>query len=83
MPRRDGTGPIGRGARSGRGMGYCNGNRQKNNFRGCGLGLGLGRHFGKRFLAGAYNDNEFLKMQKAILEERLNWINKMLSMTNE
>ncbi|WDU83460.1 DUF5320 domain-containing protein [Caloramator sp. Dgby_cultured_2] len=29
MPRRDGTGPIGRGARSGRGMGYCNGNRQK------------------------------------------------------
>lgn len=84
MPRRDGTGPMGMGAISGRGMGYCNGYRENSNFRGFGLGLGLGRHFGRRFLSGAYNDKEFLTMQKTILEERLNWINKMLNNnTNE
>ncbi len=38
MPRRDGTGPLGQGAMSGRGMGICTGV----NMAGRGIGLGLG-----------------------------------------
>ncbi|MEA4924334.1 MAG: DUF5320 domain-containing protein [Syntrophomonadaceae bacterium] len=39
MPRRNGTGPLGQGAISGRGMGICTGVNRAG--RGIGLGLGL------------------------------------------
>lgn len=38
MPRGDGTGPLGRGAMTGRGLGFCSGS----NLVGRGVGLGLG-----------------------------------------
>ncbi|MBW1732598.1 MAG: DUF5320 domain-containing protein [Deltaproteobacteria bacterium] len=55
MPRFDGTGPIGNGPSTGRGLGYCNPNRMMNgpegpqtgqfpgHGRGMGLRMGLGR----------------------------------------
>ncbi len=48
MPGRDGTGPWGLGAMSGRGLGSCNGKNML--FRGAGLGMGL--LFSKRCLPG-------------------------------
>ena len=41
MPRRDGTGPMGAGSMTGRGLGLCTGaNAVK---YGAGIGMGLGR----------------------------------------
>ena len=66
MPGRDGTGPMGRGAMSGRGLGACNGT---NTVRygaglGCGLGMRLGfgcrRGFERNFIA----DQTVSKIQK-------------------
>ena len=48
MPGFDGTGPIGQGPGSGRGMGYCYGDQPRGWFRGFGLGLGMRRRFGGR-----------------------------------
>lgn len=44
MPRRDGSGPMGAGAMTGRGLGFCEG--ADNNVAGEGRGLGLGRGMG-------------------------------------
>ncbi len=65
MPRFDGTGPLGQGPMTGRGMGYCNVNypspvRNFWGFRGFGFGMrrgfmngrrwfGRGFRFGRRF----------------------------------
>ncbi len=51
MPRGDGTGPQGKGPRTGRGLGKCGG-KEKPTFgtppgRGRGLGPGLGRGMGR------------------------------------
>ena len=47
MPNRDGTGPEGRGPKTGRGQGNCGSAKNSGNRpmagRGRGLGLGLGR----------------------------------------
>ena len=59
MPRRDGTGPIGQGAMTGRRMGVCAGNKN-----GRGFGQGQGRGMGFRRGYGAQveeNNNETLK----------------------
>ena len=47
MPRRDGTGPDGEGARTGRGLGPCNNNDQSEVDRGQGLGRGRGLRHGR------------------------------------
>jgi len=48
MPRFDGTGPQGKGPKTGRGMGNCNGDKPKSDDfgRGRGLGRGFGRGYG-------------------------------------
>jgi len=46
MPRRDGTGPDGEGARTGRGLGPCSNNQSETN-RGQGLGRGRGLRHGR------------------------------------
>jgi hypothetical protein len=78
MPGRDGTGPLGQGALTGRGLGVS---RTGNNFYGRGMGLGLG--FGRfNYCRRAYNPsltNASLTEQKAILEARLEEINKQLN----
>jgi len=67
MPARDGTGPMGRGSRTGRGMGNCspaagsnNQNYAANPTRPMGMGRGLwdstfGRWFGRRRGRGRIN----------------------------
>jgi hypothetical protein len=42
MPRRDGTGPMGMGPNTGRGLGACSGRNAVRYSTGLGLGLGLG-----------------------------------------
>ncbi|NLL91802.1 MAG: DUF5320 domain-containing protein [Ruminococcaceae bacterium] len=80
MPRRDGTGPLGKGAKTGRGLGLCKGAAAV----GMGLGLGLAcrRGFGRGFRRFFSSDNatnkELLTEQKAVLQERLEAIEKQL-----
>ena len=53
MPGRDGTGPMGGGPMTGRGMGYCTGAAQGAGYgRGFGAGRGLGMGFGRGRRAG-------------------------------
>lgn len=54
MPFGDGTGPVGNGPMTGRGMGYCAGYRAPGylNRPGYGRGLGRGRGFGRGFGRG-------------------------------
>ncbi len=87
MPRNDGTGPMGRGAMSGKGMGVCAGANAVS-FAGQGIGvrtrLGLGlncrRNFGRNFstVTTAKTQKELLQEQKEMLESSLSAINKKL-----
>lgn len=81
MPRRDGTGPMGMGAMTGRGFGYCNSYKTPSFIGRMGLGVGTGRGF-CRF---PYNYNlspeekkEMLIRQKDVLENQLETIKKQL-----
>ena len=89
MPGRDGTGPIGVGPMSGRGLGVCSAGAPGYG-AGRGLGLGFGRRggcgYGRGF--GGYlssdRDNsmtrkETLSEQKKLLEDRLNFVNRQLN----
>jgi hypothetical protein len=84
MPRRDGTGPMGFGPMTGRGLGFCNVANVSRMGLGPGLGLGLGlgrgRGFGRRmaYPVDAKTQKELLEQQKAFLQDRLDMINKQL-----
>lgn len=80
MPGRDGTGVMGRGAKSGRGLGNCmRANAVRN---GAGLGLGSGFRRGTpNFSADSTvtkTQKELLQEQKELLESRLESISKQL-----
>ena len=95
MPGRDGTGPMGRGTMSGRGLGVCNGaNTGGYGFgfgRGSGRGLGLGAGFGcRRGFGGVFtgeavalSDKEILSNQKELLQKRLELVRKQLENMSE
>jgi hypothetical protein len=78
MPRGDGTGPMGMGPMTGRGMGCCTGVntpgfRNTMNF---GYGMRGSRGFRRNFFAGSmpgydYNDKDYLSNQKQFLENQL------------
>ncbi len=90
MPRRDGTGPMGAGSMTGRGLGLCTGASVVKYGAGLGMmGLGLGlarrRGFGRGFGRGfAFNQTssktqkELLNEQKTMLQDRLEAIDKQL-----
>ncbi|MGI6337219.1 MAG: DUF5320 domain-containing protein [Eubacteriales bacterium] len=89
MPRRDGTGPMGAGSMTGRGLGSCTGVNAVKYGACLGLGLGLGlacrRGFGRGFGRGfAVNQDssktqkELLQEQKDVLKSRLDVIEKQL-----
>ncbi len=89
MPGRDGTGPLGRGARTGRGLGPCGVGRGRGLGIGAGIiGLGLGLGYGcrrgfRRFMSNGIADptlsqEESLRQQKQILENRLADIDREL-----
>lgn len=79
MPGRDGTGPMGQGSMSGRGLGLCSGTP----IRKCGYGLGRGLRQGYGRNCFSYSPNsesekQLLSEQKDLLESRLDFINKKL-----
>ncbi|HCX63972.1 MAG TPA: hypothetical protein DHN33_02015 [Eubacteriaceae bacterium] len=92
MPGRDGTGPMGQGSLTGRGMGFCNDANARNNvgfvrgigrgMRRCaGFGMGLGRGwrpFGQELNYSA-SEKEQLNHQKNILKNQLEEIDERLN----
>ena len=89
MPGRDGTGPMGAGAMTGRGLGVCTDSKAAKYGAGLAMGLGLGlacrRGFGRGFGRGfAFNQTssktqkELLNEQKTILQDRLEVIEKQM-----
>ncbi|KOF56160.1 hypothetical protein AGR56_04415 [Clostridium sp. DMHC 10] len=80
MPRRDGTGPIGMGSMTGRGMGLCNTAKALGAIGGLGLGCRRGlRRNGFNNTINSDNIKDLLNEQKAILENRLDLINNQLN----
>jgi len=93
MPRGDGTGPMGAGAMTGRGLGPCAGGDRLGYGPGYGAGFGYGcrRGFGSRF-GGFFGlgrgfapsplsektQKELLKEQKEFFQDRINAIDKQL-----
>ena len=89
MPRRDGTGPMGDGSMTGRGLGLCTFSFVLKYGVGLGMGLGLGlacrRGFGRGFGRGfamnqtsSKTQKELLNEQKTMLQDRLEVIDKQL-----
>jgi len=88
MPGRDGTGPMGAGAGTGRGMGGCVGTPANGQYPAYGIGCqrragrgGMqGRGFGRGF-AGAYpaaTQKEAFEQQRAALQARLDQVDGQL-----
>lgn len=86
MPGRNGTGPIGMGAKTGRGMGLCRTGVTPNRIP---VGYGLGFGYGCRRGWGRYavddtavvtpeEEKAILENHKAVLEARLKSVKKML-----
>jgi len=81
MPGGDGTGPLGRGAMTGRGMGVCAGAAPVGFGPGYGMGLGRRRGLGRCVLpyrVSVAGDKELLQLQKQELQARLDLLNKQL-----
>ena len=83
MPGIDGTGPMGAGAMTGRGFGFCGGGLDKR--AGFGSGTACRRGFGRgsrRFFANgkitAENRREILQAQKDELKNRLAAIDRQM-----
>ncbi len=87
MPGRDGTGPSGFGATTGRGFGFCSGaatGRDCSKFgRGLRLGLGYGCRRGRFFnnAPSEQTEKEILSAEKDYLEVRLSTIKEHLNRT--
>lgn len=64
MPRQNGTGPMGQGAGTGRGLGPC------------GRGLRRGYGFGFRRFFSSKNELEALNKEEEILKEELEMVRK-------
>lgn len=82
MPRNDGTGPLGKGSMTGRGLGKCNDERAFGlGRRGRGMrgALGCRRGFGKF----SYNDTTSPQSEKAILEKEKEILELELKDVNE
>ena len=89
MPRRDGTGPMGAGSMTGRGLGSCTGANAVKYSAGLGRGLGLGlacrhgfeRGFGRVIAVNqtsSKTQKELLQGQRNVLKSRLEAVDKQL-----
>ena len=91
MPGGDGTGPMGSGAMTGRGLGFCVGEDKAGYGPGFGRGLGFacrrgygrgfGRGYGRAFFAAQYPSKtreELLKEQKDFFKKQLEIVDKQL-----
>jgi|LGVF01.2.fsa_nt_gb hypothetical protein len=79
MPRGDNTGPLGFGAKTGRGLGNCS-NTNTNNFAGLGNGRGRGQAAGRGLNRGNIRTNNIyntlsLEEERKQLKDRLDFIN--------
>ncbi|HZK20921.1 MAG TPA: DUF5320 domain-containing protein [Oscillospiraceae bacterium] len=87
MPGRDGTGPMGLGALTGRGLGFCKGSNAIKYGVGLGMGLGLGyacrRGFGRGFGRGFFARQTSTEEQKELLKEQKNALQEQLKAINE
>lgn len=90
MPRMDGTGPMGKGAMTGRGNGNCQGNQKrlgvgygKCNRNGNGQGMGFGFRHGQNFSSNlqplAKDELTFLKNKANNMENNLNNVKAKIS----
>ncbi len=80
MPGRNGTGPMGQGCYTGRGLGRANNGGNTAYFgRGAGFqrGFGRGMGYGYNNYSNTQSD-DFLKEEKKALEDRINFINSQL-----
>lgn len=85
MPGRDGTGPVGQGPLTGRGLGNCIGTRNAVYGYGRGSGLGAGRRM-RRCCTDSYipepisyiSKKDFLVAQMESLKTRMEMINSQL-----
>ena len=77
MPRFDGTGPLGFGVRTGKGMGRCP--SLAAGYRG--MGMGRGRGLGSGPCVGQTKEDEItsLKNEARIIEDHLNNIKQRIS----
>jgi len=88
MPGRNVTGPIGAGAMTGRGFGFCTGAAPGYGTgrmglglgwrRGCGYGRGYGRFFASDFQPDEVARKELLEQRKKALETGLDYVNRQL-----
>lgn len=89
MPGGDGTGPMGRGPLTGRGLGYCAGGYpryglgRRAGFGARGYGLGLGYRRGYRAYypvepVDPRTERELLEEERAVLENRLKMVSREL-----
>ncbi|MCK4539826.1 DUF5320 domain-containing protein [Candidatus Parcubacteria bacterium] len=61
MPYRNGTGPEGKGPKTGRGLGPCGDGTPRGNGRGLGLGRGRGKPIGRGLGRNTDNNSEIKK----------------------
>ena len=81
MPQRNGTGPLGLGAMTGRGHGGCMAMEDVKQSYGLGCGLGRRKGFDRGFYDGngiQASSKELLEGQKAVFEKRIAVINNQL-----
>lgn len=89
MPGRDGTGPLGQGAFTGRGAGLCQGGTgQRLGGQGRGMGFGARCGLGRRGKGRGMNisrgsEKSFLEREKADLQMRLKDVSNDLENLNE
>lgn len=86
MAGRNGTGPMGMGSRTGRGMGFCNVTNGLGVNRGLGMGIGCRGGFGGNSFnntMSAVSQSDLLAQEKTIIENRLNTINNQLNTTQD
>lgn len=79
MPLRDGTGPAGKGSRTGRDAGNCAGQGGAGRFGGRGLGTGRdGRGFGRGIGFVQQQDTSWLEQQIQSLQSAIQSITEIL-----
>lgn len=87
MPRGDGTGPMGMGPKTGRGMGSCTGFAAPGNVNGGFFGMGRGHGRGNRKFfcqPGSPTDEKtFLHNQESFLERQLSQVREQLKSLKE
>jgi len=86
MPKKDGTGPMGLGTKTGRGLGICNEDNTKTDFAFQGIRAGRGRKcrsgFGCGFGAERYsaeNKKNVLKQKKEALQNKMDLLDRQIN----